>query len=106
MAGSPMEWLKLAYEIVGAKYPTGSLVAITLLGALLGAVLFGGGWRLLAHQYNKDHESKQPPAVITPQTPQTTGPATTSGPNSPAVTGSGNNIYYGEKSAETKPKKQ
>jgi hypothetical protein len=46
-----MKWAYLIYETVGVPYPRGSLVFATFLGALL----FGGGWRLLGLQYAKDH---------------------------------------------------
>jgi hypothetical protein len=100
---NPLEWLKLAYETFGAKYPAGSMIAVMLLGAFV----FGAVWQITAHKYQKDQiGDRQAPAVTTQQT----GAAKTSGSNSPAITGSGNEISYGtadsEKTDKTKRKKQ
>jgi len=46
--------LKAVYATLGAPHPIASLVAVSLFGALLGAIIVGGGWFMLGQQYQKD----------------------------------------------------
>jgi hypothetical protein len=90
-----LKWLKGFYETFGLPHPTISLVLISLLGALL----FGSGWTVIGRQVEKDrigHGVKRE---------QKTGDATTTGDQSPAVSGNSNNITYeGSPSGEKKHK--
>lgn len=52
---NPMEWLKPIYELIGTRYPVGSLIIATLLGAMM----FGGGWWLLGRQYEKERNGSK-----------------------------------------------
>jgi hypothetical protein len=54
---SPMNWPEDLYEVFGVNHPIASLIAITLLGA----ILFGGGWWIIGQKYKKHH----PPASKT-----------------------------------------
>src|SRR5438132_1058931 len=58
-----MDWLKLIYENLGAKAPSGSIFIVTVLGA----IIFGGAWWLLGKQYEKDHPPTAPPLSATGQ---------------------------------------
>ena len=96
---NPMPLLKAIYEIFGSPYPRASLILVVILGA----VVAGGGWWFIGKQVAKDHQTPAPPQGAASTT---TGPASTSGPKSPAVTGSGNNIQYGQSPPkEKKPPK-
>lgn len=50
----PMGWPEIIYETIGPKYPTASLVA----AALVGVVLFGGGWYCLGRHYQSERHPK------------------------------------------------
>jgi len=76
---NPLEWLKIAYETFGAKHPTGSLIGVMVLGALLA----GAVWLVGAQQYGKSHSA---PTVPTPTT------NTTSGPQSPIMPGNSGTV--------------
>lgn len=90
---NPMEWLKAIYETFGAPYPRASLVAV----GLLGAICFVGVWLFAARQVEKGREVSTTPS-------QVSGPASTTGDKSPAVTGNGNSIQYDQSSnAKKKP---
>ena len=91
-----MQWLKAIYETFGIPYPRISLIAVVILGA----IVFGGAWVLVGKQVEKDH-LKGP----TVETPRKTGDATTSGANSPAVTGNGNEIQYNHSSPPKEKRK-
>jgi hypothetical protein len=82
---NPIDWLKAIYETFGVPYPRASLIAVSVLGA----ALFAGAWQLAAKQVEKEH--KAPSAVVSSPS---TGPATTSGDQSPANTGNGNSFTY------------
>jgi hypothetical protein len=82
---NPIQWLKAVYETFGTPHPRGSLIAVTILGA----IFFAAIWLFAANQVNKDHQTPIAP-------PSATGPATTSGDSSPAITGSGNSVTYGQ----------
>jgi hypothetical protein len=89
------EILAALYKLIGVPYPRASLAVITILGALAGSVIACALWITAAAQYAKTEKTVLPTHV--------SGPASTSGDNSPAVTGDGNQIDYG-KSPEPKPK--
>lgn len=89
---NPLEWLKAIYGPIGAPHPRASLVCVMVVGALI----FGVVWIMAADQYHKSLKPPTPPAV------SNTGSATTSGGNSPAVTGGQNNIQYGQPSSPDK----
>jgi hypothetical protein len=82
---NPFELLKAIYESFGTPYPRASLVAVMILGA----ISFGAVWLFAAKQVEKGHlaGTRGGPAAVS-------GPASTKGPNSPAVTGNGNDIQY------------
>jgi len=93
-----MDLLKSIYEFFGTPYPRLSLVLVTILGA---AAAFSV-WSFAARQVEKDHKSSS-------ALPQVSGPASTAGVESPAVTGSGNSIRYEQPSdphEKTKPPKK
>jgi hypothetical protein len=95
---NPLQWLKAIYETFGTPYPRASLIAV----AILGAILFAAGWLLAAKQVEKDRQ-------ISPAPSQVSGPASTAGDDSPAVTGSENKITYDKSShpeKKTKPPKK
>ena len=91
-----MEWLDFVYEFFGGpKHPYHALAGMVILGAVLGA----GFWKFSAWQYGKTHSTA--PAITQP----TTGNATTMGDQSPAITGSGNQVNYGS-APQAHPKKR
>ena len=73
-----MDWLKLLYELFGARHPVLSLI----IAMIFGAVLFGGGWWLIGRAYEKSQttpittttEKPQNPVVREPAPPQTRQP--------------------------------
>jgi hypothetical protein len=65
---------------------------------LLGGTLSGLVWHFAAKQVEKDHQ------VIS--APSKTGPASTTGSESPAITGNGNKVTYGQPTSEKKEKPQ
>jgi hypothetical protein len=82
-----MEWLikvfKALYEAYGTTHPKASLVVVALIGALI----FGGIWVLAGIQVRKSRAlSSGPPSV--------SGSASTSGAQSPAISGNSNNVTY------------
>jgi hypothetical protein len=87
-----MDWLKNFYELVGTPYPRLSLFVVTILGALAAYSI----WTIAASQVAKDHQKSTAPS-------QVSGPASTSGENSPAVTGDKNNFNYSQPSSDSKP---
>src|SRR5258708_37874929 len=88
---NPLQWLKAVYETFGAPYPRASLVAVTILGA----ILFAAVWLFAAKQVEKDRHTSTAPS-------QASGPASTTGDKSPAVTGNGNTISYDQSSPPEK----
>jgi hypothetical protein len=91
---NPLQWLKAIYETFGTPHPRGSLIAVSILGA----IFFAAIWLFAANQVKKDHQTQIAP-------PSTSGPATTSGDSSPANTGNGNTFTYDQSShAEIKQK--
>lgn len=88
---NPIEWLKAIYDTFGTPYPRASLVAV----GCLGAICFVAVWLFAAKQVEKAHVSNTPSPA--------SGPASTKGGMSPAVTGNGNNIQYDQSS---NPKKK
>lgn len=44
-----MDWPKTLYEVLGSQYPRLSI----LIAALVGAIVFGGGWWLIGKQYER-----------------------------------------------------
>jgi hypothetical protein len=79
-----MSVLKAIYEFIGVPYPRASLIGVVVLGA----VLAGLAWSFLASQVAKDHQATSASPVVS--TPVPSGPASTIGNDSPAVTGNGN----------------
>lgn len=96
----PLEWLKALYETFGTPYPRASLIAVMIVGA----IFCGAVWLFAAKQVENDRRKP-----LNTQ-PQVSGPASTSGTNSPANTGNGNDIRYDESSNPGKkpppPKKE
>jgi hypothetical protein len=84
---NPLQWLKAIYETFGTPHPRGSLIAVSILGA----IFFAAIWLFAANQVKKDRQT-----LVAP--PSTSGSATTLGENSPANTGSGNTFTYDQSS--------
>jgi hypothetical protein len=84
----PLQWLKVIYETFGTPYPRASLIVVMILCAIVG----GGAWLVLAKQVQKDRINSSTPSSLPP--PSVSGPASTSGNNSPANTGNGNVFNY------------
>jgi|SRR5664280_1259332 len=82
---NPFEWARNLYETFGAKHPIASLIVVMLIGAGLAATF----WQIGAYQYHKGQLATAPLSV------PASGAAATSGAKSPAVTGNGNTIQYG-----------
>ena len=84
------KFLKFLYENYGVGHPK-SIYIVIVLGAILGAIVGGSGlgitWKIIGKQVESDKSSK---GVAS----QSTGNATTSGAQSPAVTGNQNQIQY------------
>jgi hypothetical protein len=78
-----LDLLKPFYEAFGTPYPRASQVVVTILGALIAGSL----WWFVGKQLEKDHQVSTAPS-------QVSGPASTMGDKSPAVTGNGNTIQY------------
>ena len=95
---NPLEWLKLAYGVFGAKHPTASLVAVIVLCGLFGAAV----WKLGAHLWEKDQAKILAPSGQGQSMPSATGSATTHGDSSPANTGTIGTLNVG---TPTVPKK-
>jgi hypothetical protein len=89
---NPIEGLKAIYETFGTPHPRASLIAVMILGA----ASFGAVWVFAAKQVEKSRVLARPPQV--------SGPATTTGDESPANTGSGNEFNYGDRPAQKKQK--
>jgi hypothetical protein len=77
-----LQWLTDIYDSFGTPYPRASLAVVMILGA----ICFGAVWLFAAKQVEKERRTSTAPAV--------SGPATTSAPNSPSVTGGNNDIHY------------
>jgi hypothetical protein len=84
--------MKIVYGVFGAKHPTASLVAVTIIGALAA----GAFWQVSASLY--EHE-KMAEHQLAPGSAQTTGDC------SAAVTGSGNTVETSCDTTKTEPKK-
>jgi len=89
---NPVDWLKALYETFGVSYPRVSMVVVILLGGTFSGLV----WHFAARQVEKDHQVLTAPSV--------TGPASTVGQQSPAITGSGNQVTYSEPSSKKKEK--
>jgi len=85
---NPLQWLKAIYETFGTPHPRASLIVVMILFA------FGGGalWIVLGKQVEKDRIGSSAPSGLPPT--NISGPASTSGNNSPAITGNGNDLKY------------
>lgn len=90
---NPLTILKAVYQTFGTPYPRLSLVIVTILCAGFGA----GVWLFLAKQVENDR-------IHTHEAPNVSGPASTSGDNSPANTGNGNQFRYDQSPAPKEPK--
>jgi hypothetical protein len=91
---NPLQWLKAVYETFGTPYPRASLAAV----AFLGAICFVAVWLFAAKQVEKDRQTSSAPM---------SGPASTTGDNSPANTGGGNQFQYDQSThSQKKPKPQ
>lgn len=84
----PLRFAKAVYETFGAPHPRASLLVVMSLCAGAGAAV----WLFLAAQVARDH--------VTPtNAPSASGPASTSGENSPANTGNQNQFNYDQSSS-------
>jgi hypothetical protein len=95
---NPFEWFKTLYGAFGAKNPTASLIVVMIVTAMIG----GAFWTFSAYLYHRDLP-KAPTAITQPMPPKS-GNATTTGDQSPAVTGDGNRTTYGQPSDSKEPK--
>jgi hypothetical protein len=84
---NPLQWLKAFYYAFGTPHPRSSLVIVSALGA----ISFAAIWIFAARLVEKDRPPLNNPS-------HTTGPASTTGDKSPAVTGNGNDIKYDQSS--------
>jgi len=96
-----LEIAKLIYDAIGMESPKKFIVVC----AILGAIIFSGlGWLIVKGAQAKTRELHSSSA-----TRNQSGNATTSGGQSPAVTGSGNSVTYGsppdESTEKSKPPK-
>jgi hypothetical protein len=91
---NPLDWLKALYEAFGTPYPRFSMTVVVLLGGLL----FGGIWHIAKKQVEKAHATPAPTAVAP------TGGASTSGAQSPAITGSNNQVTIEQPPAQEQKK--
>lgn len=93
---NPLGWAKAVYETFGTPYPRASMIVVIVVCAAVGA----GAWQFLAKQVERDRVKVSSPSKVS-------GPASTTGNNSPANTGSGNEFNYGQSSPakEQKPPK-
>ena len=93
---NPLQWLKAIYETFGTPYPRSSLIAVMIIFAVFG----GAVWLFAAKLVEKDRQNTSAPSHVS-------GPASTSGDKSPAITGNGNDLQYDQSSPpkEKKPLK-
>ncbi|HEX3740901.1 MAG TPA: hypothetical protein VHV29_14470 [Terriglobales bacterium] len=87
-----IDFLKQIYDAFGTPHPRISLLVVMVLAALVAGAL----WYSLGKQVEKGRRASVPQQV--------SGPASTSGTNSPAVTGNGNTLTYSD--APTAPAKE
>lgn len=93
---NPIEWLKAIYETFGTPHPRTSMVVVVILGA----VSFGAIWHFAAKQVEKSHQAVSAPSkTVSLPTP---GAASTTGSQSPAITGDANQVTYGQPPSEKK----
>ena len=87
---NPLEWAKAFYGVVGAKYPTASLIGAMVLGALVA----GAVWLVAGQQYEKTQAAATTTSPSQPPAPPVTrtGNATATGAGNVANTGDGNKI--------------
>jgi len=79
-----MEILKSLYEMFGVPHPMLSLVAVSILGA----VLFGGGWAFTGSLVEKDRAKARMEVV------QPVGGSSAAGQGNVAISGDGNTVNY------------
>jgi hypothetical protein len=94
---NPVEWLKAIYETFGTPYPRASMALVVILGG----VSFGLVWHFAAKQVEKSHQAISVPSKAGAPA---TGAASTTGSQSPAITGDGNQVTYGQTSAPSDKK--
>jgi hypothetical protein len=94
-----LELARLIHEAVGIESPRKFMFACAIFGAVTFLCL---GWLIDKGYRAKLKEQVQPPTAIA--APKSSGDASTAGPNSPAVTGNGNDIKYDQSSSPPKKK--
>jgi hypothetical protein len=87
---NPIQILKSIYETFGAPHPRISMAVVVLLGGAAAGAL----WLFAAKQVAKDQGARPTPTI--------SGPASTTGPQSPAITGDQNQVQYSQPSEPTK----
>jgi hypothetical protein len=93
-----LELARLIYEAIGIQSPR----KFVLVCAVVGALIFSGlGWLIAKGAETKLKQQTKSAPVAT--APVKSGDASTSGDQSPAVTGSGNSVSYGQPSVPKKP---
>lgn len=105
MGLNPMEWLSWLYGKFFTNHTILSYFLVGSLGLLVALIL----WTKAIDKYREEHPiHSSSPVTTNPTTklpepvPTKSGSATTTGPQSPAVTGDGNSITYGEPSESKK----
>lgn len=92
-----MDWYKNLYEVAGAPYPRLSIA----VAAVVGAIVFGGGWWLIGRQYAKDgavprvEANAGAPGQRTMTSVPTIHIEQTNAVNSPNVIGNNNQVTVG-----------
>jgi hypothetical protein len=94
-----MDWLKTIYEAIGTPHPRASLLAATVLGA----IIFGSGWWFIGKAVEKERLNPRPTTTTPVTAPTVTGPASTTGSQSPAITGNDNKVEYDKPADKPKP---
>lgn len=101
---NPIDWISWIYGKFCTNHTFLSYIIVGVLGAVV-ACLF---WARGIDKYRSEHQQARPPSAVAAgeaqkSLPRNSGNATTSGDESPAVTGSGNSITYDQQSASKKP---
>ena len=91
---NPFGWLKPLYEVFGVPHPKVSLILVICIGAAFSALV----WIVAGKEVEKDHLNQQKRVEqqqlqSTPPPQPVSGSASTTGDNSPAVTGERNEIH-------------
>lgn len=93
-----LDSLRDLYRAFGAAHPLGSMIVVVILGGFVSGLF----WKFAETQY-QDSLTKTPAVQLVPST----GTATTTGAESPAITGPNSTVTYGlPGSGDKTPKKK